>query len=85
MHNDYPLAPKKLEVTQNMFPNYCNNVANEYGIKIGGVNKLAPNLGNESKYLLHNRNLQLHLSLGTKLTKIHKSLNLKQSDWLKKH
>ena len=36
---------------------YCN----EYGIKIGGVDKLVPNLGNISKYILHYRNLQLCL------------------------
>ena len=29
------------------------NIANRCGIKIGGVNKLVPNLGNKSKYVLH--------------------------------
>ena len=76
MHNDYPLAPEKLEISQNTFSNYCNNVANEYGIKIGGVNKLVPNLGNESKYVLHYKNLRLYLSLGMKLSKIHRILEM---------
>ena len=44
LHNDYPLAPEKLKISQNM-SNYCFSIANEYGIKIGGVNKLVPNLG----------------------------------------
>ena len=47
LHNDYPLAPEKLEISQNMWSNYCFNIANEYRIKIGGVNKLVPNLGNK--------------------------------------
>ena len=34
---------------------------NKYGIKIGEVNKLVPNLGNKSKYVVHYRNLQLYL------------------------
>ena len=51
----------------------------------GGVNKLVPNFGNKSKYVLHCRNLQLYLSLGMKLTKVHKILKCKQSDWLKKY
>ena len=51
----------------------------------GGVNKLVPNFGNKSKYVLHYRNLQLYLSLGMKLTKVHKILKCKQSDWLKKY
>ena len=82
LHNNYPLAPEKLKITQNMLSKYCFNIANEYGIKVGGVNKLVPNLGNKSKYVVHYRNLQLYLSLGMKLTKVHR---IEQSDWLKKY
>ena len=80
MHSDYPLAPEKLEISQNMLSNYSSNIANEYGIEIGGVNKLVPNIGNKSKYCVYYRNLQLHLSLGMKWTKVHRILEFKQSD-----
>ena len=53
LHNDYLLAPEKLQICHNMLSNYCCNIANKYDIKIGGVNKLVPNLGNKSKYVLH--------------------------------
>ena len=80
MHNDNnPLAPEKLEISQNMWTNYCFNIANKYEIKIGGVNELVPNLGNKSTYVLPYR-----MKLGMKLTKIHRVLKFKQSDWLKK-
>ena len=52
--------------------------------QIGGVNELVPNLGNESKYVLHYRNLQFYLSLGIKLVKVQKILKFKRPDWLKK-
>ena len=84
MHNDYPLAPEKLEISQNMFSKYCINIADEYGIKTGGVNKLLPNLNGKNRYVLHYRNLKLYLSLGMKLTKVHRILKFKQSGWLKK-
>ena len=85
LHNDYPLAPKKLEISQNVLSNYCFDIANEYGIKIGSVNKLVPNLGIKSKYVVYYKNLQLYLSLGMKLNKIHRILKFKQSNWLKKY
>ena len=66
-----------------MLSNYCSNIANKYDIKIGGVNKLVPNLGNKSKYVLHYKNLELYLSLGMKLVNVHRILKFKQSDWLK--
>ena len=47
LHNNYPLASEKLEITQNILSKYCSNIANKYGIKVGGVNKLVPNLRNK--------------------------------------
>ena len=47
--------------------------------------KLVPNLRNETNYVAHYRNLQLHLSLRMKLAKIHKVLKFKQSDWMKEY
>ena len=56
-HNDYPLAPEKLEISQKMLSKYCSDIADKYGIKIGGVNKLVPNLRNKEIYVVHYRNL----------------------------
>ena len=85
LHNDYPLAPEKLVVTNDMFSKYCKEVADKYDMKFDDVTKLIPNLSNKSKFVLHYRNLQLYLSSGMKLIKIHRVLKFKQSDWMKKY
>ena len=85
MYNDYPLAPEKLAISDDMLSDYCKKIADEYEIKVGDVKKLIPNLVNKTNYVLHYRNLQLYLSLGMKLTKIHRVLKFKQSDWMKKY
>ena len=79
LHSDYPLAPDIYDILSY----YCKKPADRYGIKVGDVKKLIPNLGEKTNYVVHYRNLQLHLSLGMKLAKIHKVLKFKQSDWMK--
>ena len=68
-----------------MLSKYCKKIGDEYEIKVGDVKTLIPNLGNKTNYVLHYRNLQLYLSLGMKLTKIHSLLKFKQYGWMKKY
>ena len=86
LHNDYPLAPKKLAVTNNMLSKYCKKKnADKYDIEVGDVKKFISNLKNKTKYVLHYRNLQLDLFLGMKLTKIRRMSKFKQSNWMRKY
>ena len=68
-----------------MLSNYCKSIADEYEIKVGEIKKLIHNLGNENKYIVHYKNLQLYLSFEMKLTNIHTVLHFQQSDWMKKY
>ena len=68
-----------------MLSDYCQKAPDKYGIEFRGVKKLAPNLGNKSKYLVNYRNLHLYLLLRMKLTTVYRVLKFKLSDWLKKY
>ena len=85
LHNDFSLAPEKRAVSSDMLSKYCKKIADEYEIKVGDVQKLIPNLGNKTNCVVHYRNLQLYLSLEMRLTKIHRVLKFKPSDWMKKY
>ena len=77
LHNNYPLAPEKLAIPYDMFSGYCKKIADEYGIRVGDVMKLIPNLSSKTNYVVHERKLQLYLSLGKKLTKTRRVLKFK--------
>ena len=79
LHNDYRIAPEKIEITPKMLSPYCQQLTTDLEYKPSEVEKLVPNLW----YILYYRNLQLYLSLGMKLTKIHRILKFKQQAWLK--
>ena len=54
----------------------------DVGVAPTEVQKLVTNLHNKESYVLHYHNLQLYLSLGMRLTKIHRALRFQQSPWM---
>ena len=46
------------------------------------VEQLVPNHRNKDRYVLHYRNLQLYMSLGMRLTEVHRALRFDQRPWM---
>ena len=75
------LAPKRMVVQKEWMSEYQHNFLG-VGVAPTEVEKLVPNLRNKDRYALHYRNLQLYMSLGMRLTKVHRALRFDQSPWM---
>ena len=83
MHNDYPLAPEKLEVKSEWLSQYQQKFLLRSPSKSAlKVKKLVPNLMPKHKHVVHYRNLQLYVSLGLKISKVHRVLEFNQEPWM---
>ena len=67
MHNDYPVCPKKVKVSNDMLSGYYKKIPEKYKISVGLVSKLIPSLRDKKEYVLDYHNLQLYLDLGLKI------------------
>ena len=79
LHNDYPLAAEKIKITHDMLSTYSQSLINKHS----STEKLAPNLNDKVKYVLHYENVRLYLELGMELVKVHRILQFSQSAWIK--
>ena len=72
LHNDYPLAPVKIEIKREKLSEYQLKTADLYNVPIGNVKKIVPNFFDKEKYVLQYERLQVYLRLGLKLKRIHR-------------
>ena len=84
LHNDYPCAAEKIKVNDEMLSDYCQNIKNRFKISSGNVSKLIPTLHHKEKYVFHEENLKLYLSLGLKLKKSALSFRIQSKSMVKR-
>ncbi|XP_077985917.1 uncharacterized protein LOC144440419 [Glandiceps talaboti] len=85
LHNDYPLAPEKLCITEDMLSPHNKKIRDLFNIKCGNIEKLTTTLRPKNNYVLHFQNLKQFLSLGLKITKIHRAIEFNQSKWMSQY
>ena len=69
------------------YPKELHELHNDYPLapelmEINKIEKLIPNLNNETKYIIHHETLKLYEKLGHKITKIHRGIKFVESKWL---
>ena len=79
LHNSYPLAPESISIDESMLSPFQQQFPDR---QKKTSTKLAPNLYDKKKYIVHYKNLNYYIEQGLILKKIHRVLTFKQSPWL---
>ena len=84
MHNDFPLAPENIRITEDMLSRYNTKLAKKNELNTNSnIKKLCPNLMNKEKYIIHYKLLQQCVEMGMVITKVHRLLRFNQGAWMK--
>ena len=83
-HNEYPLAPERLILHEEMISETQKQIVKCYNIPRSAMTqtKLVPNLMSKTKYAVHYLNLKFYMDHGLKLTKVHRVIAFHQKKWL---
>ena len=87
-HKDFPLAPHKLKINNNLLSDYQLEIINKLkpnGYRRTATEKLMQTLYDKFNYIVHFKCLKLYLNLGLELIKIHRVIKFKQSRFLSKY
>ena len=85
-HSDYPLAPIKKSIPYGMLSPVARMICDKHKLKrTTNVEKLLATVEDKYFYILHYRNLQLYVSLGLRVKKIHAGIIFKQGPIMKSY
>ena len=78
-HNDFPLAAEKMLIEEDMLSSYQKTL----GSRPSSVRKLLETLRDKREYVCHYSVLKFYQQKGLKITKLHRALKFKQSNFMK--
>ena len=83
-HNDYPLAPERMQMQYEKLNETQLKIFRNYRISKSSlqVTKLVPHFLSRKKYCVHYLNLKFYLEHGMSLTKVHRVIAFEQKPWL---
>lgn len=81
-HQDYPLAPERLNVAAEEKSLLQQALEMRYERRPQNCSKLVPNLHDKRNYQLHYQNLLYYMQLGMRLVKIHRAVMFREEAWL---
>ena len=82
LHKDFPLAPTKEKVETDCLSDYQLSLLQTIGQKRIVTQKLVQTLHHKQNYTIHYITLKLYVSLGLKVTKVHRVLKFTQAKWM---
>ena len=83
LHNEYPLAPERVVIEQEMLSETQLQIRMHYNISNAKTSKLVSHLGDREHYVLHSSALRFYLEQGMELIRVHRIVQFQQSDWMK--
>ena len=79
----FPLAPEKKSITEDQLSSIQKKYMDIEERNLGKIPKLILDLHNKEKYIVHHKILKYYISLGLRVTKVHKTISFKEEAWLK--
>ena len=82
--NCFPLAPEKFNIKYEQLSGYSKKLGDKLHIPKANVKiaKLAPNLFDKSRYVVHYRNLKYYIHRGMILSEVHHMISFRQSKFM---
>jgi len=82
-HNEYPLAPEHLKITEEMLSQAVRNMLQQTNSTWRPSVKLCSNLYDKTHYVVHYRCLQFYVNHGLEITKIHSIISFNQQPFMR--